>query len=126
MMASLLVITGPPGAGKSTVARFVAGSFERNVLVEGDAFFAFLARDAIPPWLPEANLQNEVVVKAAASATGRCRGTYDGVRRSHWPVVPPCVRGSDRSRLPPLRRAAAKCRDVRGAGRDATGAWLHR
>jgi len=50
--APLLVITGPPGAGKSTVARLVAGAFSPRVLVEGDAFFAFLDQGAIAPWLP--------------------------------------------------------------------------
>jgi predicted ABC-type ATPase len=83
-MASLVVVTGPPGAGKSTVAGVLAGSFERSVLVAGDAFFAFLARGAIDPWLPAAHAQNEVVVRAAAAATGRFVAggyltVYDGV-----------------------------------------------
>lgn len=83
-MASLLVVTGPPGAGKSTVARLIADSFERSVLVEGDAFFGFLASGAIPPWLPESNDQNEAVTCAAASAAGRYVGggydtVYDGI-----------------------------------------------
>src|SRR5437588_12892586 len=82
--ASLLVVTGPPGAGKSSVARVVADRFERSVLVEGDAFFAFLARGAIPPWLPASAEQNEVVTRAAASAAGRYAAggystAYDGV-----------------------------------------------
>lgn len=83
-MASLLVVTGPPGAGKSTVARVLAERFDPSVLVEGDAFFAFLARGAIPPWLPESNEQNEIVTTAAASAAGRYSAggyttVYDGV-----------------------------------------------
>jgi hypothetical protein len=41
------------------------------VLVEGDAFFGFLARGAIEPWLPESNEQNDVVTRAAAAAAGR-------------------------------------------------------
>jgi Mrp family chromosome partitioning ATPase len=40
-VGSLLVITGPPGAGKSTMARAVAAAADNSVLVEGDAFFAF-------------------------------------------------------------------------------------
>jgi gluconate kinase len=83
-MASLLLITGPPGAGKSTVAQALAERCERSVLVEGDAFFAFLARGAISPWLPEASDQNEVVTRAAASAAGQYVSggystVYDGV-----------------------------------------------
>lgn len=83
-MASLLIITGPPGAGKSTVARMLVDRFEPSVLVQGDAFFEFLARGAIPPWLPESNEQNETVTRAAASAAGRYASggymtVYDGV-----------------------------------------------
>jgi cytidylate kinase len=81
---ALLVVTGPPGAGKSTVARIVADRFEPSVLIEGDAFFAFLARRAIPPWLPEANRQNTIVTEAAGSAAGHFASAgyftvYDGV-----------------------------------------------
>lgn len=84
MTAPLLVITGPPGAGKSTVARLVAGALHPSVLVEGDAFFAFLDQGAISPWLPEAHGQNEVVLRAAAAATGTFAAAgyqtvYDGV-----------------------------------------------
>ena len=83
-MGSLLVVTGPPGAGKSTAARLVADRFDPSVLVEGDAFFGFLARGAIPPWLPASNAQNEVVTEAAAACAGRYAvgdymTVYDGV-----------------------------------------------
>ena len=66
------------------MARALADSFERSVLVAGDTFFAFLARGAIAPWLPTAHRQNEVVVRAAAAATGRFVAggfitVYDGV-----------------------------------------------
>jgi cytidylate kinase len=80
----LLVVTGPPGAGKSTVAQRLADVFDPSVLVSGDAFFAFLARGAIPPWLPESDAQNQVTIEAAAAAAGRfARGgftvVYDGI-----------------------------------------------
>ena len=79
MEPSLLVVTGPPGAGKSTVARLVSERLETSVLVEGDAFFAFLDQGAIAPWLPEADAQNEVVVRAAAAASGRFATGYPTV-----------------------------------------------
>lgn len=83
-MASLLLVTGPPGAGKSTVAQVVAAGLERSALVSGDAFFGFVQSGFIAPWLPEANDQNEIVTQAAASAAGRYVAggyttVYDGV-----------------------------------------------
>lgn len=83
-MGSLLVVTGPPGSGKSTVSKLLVQQAGPSALIEGDQFFAFLARDAIEPWLPESHEQNTVVMSAAASATGRfTKGgfvtVYDGV-----------------------------------------------
>jgi predicted ABC-type ATPase len=79
-MASLIVVTGPPGAGKSTVAEALACEFERSVLVEGDAFFDFINRGAVAPWLEGAHDQNELCTRAAAAAAGRySAGGYDTV-----------------------------------------------
>ena len=83
-MAELVVVTGPPGAGKSTVAGLLADRLEPSVLITGDTFFGFLRRGAMAPWLPEAHAQNEVVTEAAAAATGRfvaggLHVVYDGV-----------------------------------------------
>ncbi|WP_436795107.1 AAA family ATPase [Actinospongicola halichondriae] len=83
-MGSLLVVTGPPGSGKSTVAAMLAEQAGPGALIEGDRFFAFLARDAIPPWLPESHEQNTVVTSAAGAATGRFADggfhtVYDGI-----------------------------------------------
>jgi hypothetical protein len=83
-MASLLVVTGPPGAGTSTAAALLAARSEPSVLVAGDAFFGFLARGAIAPWLPASHAQNETVTEAAGAAAGRYAlgglvTVYDGV-----------------------------------------------
>lgn len=71
MFSGLVVVSGPPGAGKSAVARELAGAFPVSALVPGDDFFAFVASGWVAPWLPEAHRQNEVVLGAAAAAAGR-------------------------------------------------------
>jgi predicted ABC-type ATPase len=83
-VAELVVVTGPPGAGKSTVAALLVDMYEPSALVAGDHFFGFLARGSIWPWLAEAHEQNDVVLAAAAAAAGRLAGggitvVYDGV-----------------------------------------------
>lgn len=83
-MPELFVVTGPPGAGKSTVAALLADRREPSALVVGDAFFAFLRRGAVAPWRPEAHAQNGAVLEAAAAATtrlvaGGLHVVYDGV-----------------------------------------------
>lgn len=83
-MSGLIVVTGPPGAGKSTVAEILTERFEPSALVAGDAFFAMIERGYIDPWTKAAHHQNEVVIAAAAAAAGRMtKGGYtvvfDGV-----------------------------------------------
>jgi hypothetical protein len=73
----IVVITGPPGAGKTTVARLVADRFEKAVCLETDWFWTTFVKGFIPPWLPEADSQNRVVVRAfAAAASALAMGGY--------------------------------------------------
>jgi gluconate kinase len=83
-VGSLLIVSGPPGAGKSTVSELLAASFDPSILVRGDDFFGFLANGGIDPWLPASKAQNTVVTEAAAAATGHFVNAgydtvYDGV-----------------------------------------------
>ncbi len=124
-MSFLLVVTGPPGAGKSTVARALADTFDPSVLVEGDAFFAFLARGAIEPWLPASSRQNEIVVCAAGAAAGRFASAgyatvYDGVL-GPW-LLPDFAAGAGVgelhyvSLLPPVERCVRQVATRAGHG----------
>jgi hypothetical protein len=66
------------------VARLLADRFPRSALVRGDDFFAFVTGGWVAPWLPTAREQNEVVLRAAASAAGRFAAggytvVFDGV-----------------------------------------------
>ena len=64
----LLLLTGSPGCGKTTVAPLVADRHERSVCLDLDWFFAKLRSGAISPWRKEAHAQNRVVLHAAAEA----------------------------------------------------------
>ncbi|MGH2872013.1 MAG: AAA family ATPase [Solirubrobacteraceae bacterium] len=66
----VLIITGPPGSGKTTVADAVAARHGRAAHVESDCFFRFIISGFVEPWKPAAQAQNAlvmgVVVEAAA------------------------------------------------------------
>ncbi len=66
--APLLLLTGSPGCGKTTVAPLVADRHDPSVCLDLDWFFAKLRRGAIEPWREEAHAQNRVVLQAAAEA----------------------------------------------------------
>jgi hypothetical protein len=64
----VLLLTGSPGSGKTTVAPRVADLRAPSVCLDLDWFFAKLRRGAIEPWRAEAHVQNRVVLRAAAEA----------------------------------------------------------
>lgn len=83
-MTALLVVSGPPGAGKSTVARLLADRLDPSALVEGDEFFRFLRNGMIEPWRVESRHQNAVITRIQAGAAGQYvaggyHTVYDGV-----------------------------------------------
>lgn len=82
---NMLILTGSPGSGKSTTARsLVAVSSKPAVHLHSDDFWGFIRKGVIPPYLPEAHKQNEVVMNVLAQAAdGYAKGGYfvvvDGV-----------------------------------------------
>lgn len=66
----VLMLSGPPGAGKSTVARALAERLDHAVLVRGDDVLACVVSGFIPPWDPASDRQNQAAL-AATAATAR-------------------------------------------------------
>lgn len=139
-MSDLLIVSGPPGAGKSTVSALLMSSFDRVALVPGDDFFGFWTRGAVLPWLPEADEQNTLILRSAlaASATlaaGGCPVVYDGVLR---PQILPTVAQEARRHglqvpgelhyallLPSVRRCQQQVAERAGHGFTDAAATAH-
>lgn len=99
-MGDVVLLTGPSGSGKTTVAGLVASDAARpTVQVTTDEFFRAIRTGFIPPYLPESQRQNVVVVDAIVAAVAvYVDGGYDVVVDG---VIGPWF-------LPPYRRAAAE------------------
>jgi predicted kinase len=85
----VLILTGPPGVGKTTVAEILAKRSVRAVHVESDVFFRFICSDYVEPWRPDAHEQNQAVMKIVAkAAAGYAEAGYftivDGIVIPGW------------------------------------------
>lgn len=91
--SSILVLTGPPGVGKSTTAEILAARSDRAVHLESDAFFRFIRSGHVEPWRPESHEQNELVMRLIAqAAAGYATAGYftivDGIVIPKWFLEP--------------------------------------
>lgn len=71
MSAPLIVLSGPPGSGKTTVGALLATEFGRSAHVVGDHFLRYIVGDWQDPSLPESNEQNQLVVDISTEAAAR-------------------------------------------------------
>ena len=89
----VLILTGPPGVGKSTTAELLAERSARGVHLESDIFFRFVRSGYIQPWKPESHEQNGVVMgvvarAAAGYASAGYRTIVDGIVIPGWFLEP--------------------------------------
>ncbi|MBM4383861.1 MAG: AAA family ATPase [Deltaproteobacteria bacterium] len=133
-MKPIVIVTGNPGAGKSTLARRLALAAERGLHLDSDLFYGFPARP-IDPTTPDSREQNETILRALA----RCARTFsegaydvffDGVV---GPWVLPLVRAELRGlelHYVVLRAneadALARVRSRDGEGQDARVSQMYR
>ena len=74
----ITIVTGPPGAGKTTVSARLAQSRPLGVHLVGDEVFHWIVSGYVPPWRPGTRHQNGTVMAAMANAAVQfARGGYD-------------------------------------------------
>jgi predicted kinase len=99
--APVLILTGPPGVGKTTAAALLAARFPRAVHLESDDFFRYIRSGYVEPWKPESHEQNRAVMGVVAeAAAGYAAAGYftvvDGILIPDWFLEP--VRDALRAR----------------------------
>jgi len=99
MNGEVIILTGPPAAGKTTVAGLLAtDASSPTVHLTTDLFYRSIRTGFVLPFLPAAQRQNEVVIDAiVGTVTTFARGGYDVVVDG---IIGPWF-------LPPFRAAAA-------------------
>ena len=76
----LLLLTGPPGAGKTTLSSQFATHSPRSACVHADYFLTLVVNGFVAPWERAAEEQNRTLLRAASATAARLlAGGYDTV-----------------------------------------------
>ena len=67
-MSQVVIASGPPGSGKSSVCESLCERSDRTVHLESDPFFAAVRMGFVKPWLPASDRQNRTIARAVARA----------------------------------------------------------
>jgi adenylate kinase family enzyme len=86
---AVLILTGAPGSGKTTVAALLALTSDRGVHLQSDCFFRFIVSGYVEPWKEESHEQNTTVMKIVGAAAGRYASAgystiIDGIVSPRW------------------------------------------
>ncbi|MEX2224966.1 MAG: AAA family ATPase [Dehalococcoidia bacterium] len=91
-MAQIVIVSGPPASGKSTVCEALCERYDRTVHLETDDAYGWIRMGFVRPWHTDSSRQNMMVSRAAArAATAFAQEGYavfiDGViGPAHLPV----------------------------------------
>src|SRR3954452_1317085 len=89
----ILIVTGAPGVGKTTVSQMLAARSDHAVHLESDLFCRCVRSGYVEPWKPEAHEQNTTIMRIVAdAAAGYAEADYftivDGIVIPGWFLEP--------------------------------------
>ena len=73
-MSRIIIVSGPPGAGKSTVTDQLARRVDAELAMHlrADDIYSYVRQGFVPPWQSGAQAQNGVLTEALAAQAGVC------------------------------------------------------
>jgi hypothetical protein len=67
-MSQIVIVSGPPGSGKSAVCEDLCQRYDRTVHLQTDDLYGWIRMGYVSPWKSASSAQNEMVSRAAARA----------------------------------------------------------